>query len=381
MNNHSASRPIMASGVKWSQRIRKIAAKPTFIKASRKKPGLPPGSLIHIGDQKLEHVTMRLIQYGPDFHTDVCCLDVSALSEAERPGGLRWLDVYGLHEVEVIKNIAEHYGLPNMLLEDIMDTEQSPKVDDSHEGLLFIILKMFSEEADTGKLDYEQVSLVLGPDFVITFQERVGDGFDPLRARIERPTSYFRKHGNEYLFYTILDAILDSYFLTLDIISDSIEALEIELLQQQHKHHLQEIYALKVELVYLRRAVLPLAEILKYLDKSSTYFTTQNERLLQRDLQDSQSQLVDRISTYREILDGLMDLFHSNTNASTNQVLSVLTILSAIFIPLTFITSLYGMNFKFMPELEYEYAYFIVLGVIVTLGLGLFFFFRKKRWL
>lgn len=341
---------------------------------------MPPGSLIHIGEKKLDHVYMRLIQYGEDFHTDVCCLDVPALCATEQPGGVRWLDVYGLHDTDVLKQIAEHFGLPNMLVEDILDTEQSPKVDDSHEGLLFVIIKMFSEEED-GKLDYEQVSLVLGPDFVITFQERPGDGFDPLRARIERPNSYFRRNGTEYLFYTILDAIMDSYFLTLDIVSDNIEALEIELLQSQHKHHLQEMYSLRVELVYLRRAVLPVAEILKYLDKSSVYFTSHNERLLIRDVQDSQAQLVDRIGTYREILDGMMDLFHSNTNANTNQVLSVLTILSAIFIPMTFITSLYGMNFKYMPELEYEYAYYIVLCFIFSIGVGLFMYFRSKKWL
>jgi magnesium transporter len=361
--------------------IRRSENRSTFIRGSVRKPGMSPGSLIHVGELKVPFVTMRLIQYNQHNHLDIVCKEPQNVFEHLEPGHIHWLDIYGLHELPKIQQLADHYKLPPMMLEDILDTEQSLKVDNSHEGLLFIIMKMFVLEHEIEKIDLEQVSIVMHDNWVLTFQERPGDGFDPLRARIEKPTGRHRKKNGEYLLFTILDAIMDSYFETLDVISDQIEDVEIDLLHNTRKEHINQIYSLKVELVYLRRAVYPVAEMLNQVERSGQYFNTPNERHYLRELRDSQHQVIERVHTYTEILDSMMDLYHSNLSTRQNQVVTTLTIISAIFIPMTFVASIYGMNFANMPELKGDNSYFYVLGVIVAIGLSMLGLFKFKKWL
>lgn len=360
--------------------IRSESNRSTFIRNSARKPGMSPGSLIHVGELKVPFVSMRLIQYNQLEHLDIVCKDPESVLELLKPGQMHWLDVYGLHELSKIQELANHYNLPAMLVEDILDTEQNPKVDDSYEGLLFVILKMFVVEHDIGKIDLEQVSIVMRENWVLTFQERPGDGFDRLRARIERPTARHRKKNGEYLLFTILDSIIDSYFETLDIISDQIEELEIDLLEHTSKEHIGQIYSLKVELVYLRRAVYPVLEIINSIDRAEVYYTAKNEQMLLNELRDGQQQAIERIHTYTEILDGMMELYHSNLSTRQNQVVTTLTIISAIFIPMTFVASIYGMNFEVMPELKWQNGYFYALGLIGVIGLCMLALFKFKRW-
>jgi magnesium transporter len=266
------------------------------------------------------------------------------------------------------------------MLEDIVNTEQRPKMED-FEGYLFVVLKMLSFDEQQRAIKIEQVSLVLGPNYVLTFQEREGDVFEPVRDRIRRAKGRIRKMGADYLAYALLDAIVDSYFAILEKIGDKIEELEEHLISQPDVQILQSIHHLKREMIYLRRSIWPLREVTSGMARNESILIKESTEIFLRDVYDHTIQVIDTIEAYRDMISGMLDTYLSSISNRMNEVMKVLTIFAAIFIPLTFIAGIYGMNFAYMPELGWKWGYFAVLTVMVSVAVCMLIYFRKRKWL
>ncbi len=342
--------------------------------ARHSKAGLPPGTIVYTGPPRSTPVTIDCISYSPKSYSrrrvepDAC---------APR-SGVTWITVNGIHDTSVIERVGEHYGLHPLLLEDVVHTEQRPKLEE-FEDKIFVVLRVLSYEQ--GKLTTQQLSLVLGKQFVLVFQEEENELFKPLQERIENEKSRFRTMGPDYLLYTILDTVIDHYFICLEDIGETVERLNEELLHHPTSENVKEIQHLKHIAIALRRSVWPLREVISGLERQDTSLISKGTLLYLRDLYDHTIQVIDSIETLRDNLSGMLDLYLSSVSNRMNEIMQVLTIISTIFIPITFITGLYGMNFHYMPELSWRYGYFGTLGVMALIALLMLAYFKKKKWL
>mgnify|MGYP000848518942 CR=1 FL=1 len=346
-----------------------------------RKSGLPPGTLVHIGEQKIDVPKITLIQYDEqDFlETEDLSLEQCA-GKAGGFGGISWINIDGIHDIALMEKAGELFGVHSLTLEDILNTEQRPKAE-AYEHYLFFSLKMLSLNGNGSNLLSEQVSLFLGERLVITFQERPGDVFDPLRERIRQGKGRLRKSKADYLAYSLLDALVDSYFGILERLGEEMEDLEELVLRYPAKQTVTRIHNLKRRILVLRRAVWPLRELVSSFEKSESPLLEHSTRLFLRDVYDHTVQIIDGVEVSREIISGLMDLYLSSLSNRTNEVMKVLTIVATIFIPLTFIAGVYGMNFKYMPELAWKCGYPAIWLVMVAAALGMLWYFRRKKWL
>ena len=343
-----------------------------------KKAGLPPGTLIHVGEKKLENVGIRLIDFdeqGFD-EKELSSID-DCLPYKDKPR-VTWVNIDGLHDVEIINKIGTQFNLNPLVLEDILNTEQRPKMDDM-EDYIFIVAKMIYFNPDDDTIKFEQISFVLWENFVLTFQEDAGDVFEPVRERLRKGKGRIRKMGPDYLLYTLLDALVDSYYGVLERIGEKVEGLEDDLLDSPDPETLQVIHHMKRELVFLRRSVWPVREIIGSLERGESDLINEKTLIYYRDVYDHTIQVIDTIETCRDIVSGMMDLFLSSVSNRMNEVMKMLTIIATIFIPLTFIAGIYGMNFKSMPELEWHWGYPAVWGVMVVVGLLMVIWFKRKK--
>jgi magnesium transporter len=267
-----------------------------------------------------------------------------------------------------------------LLLEDIVNTKQRPKLED-YGGYFFIVLKMLHYHEEENRLEVEQASFIVGPNYVISFQEKVGDFFEGVRDRLRSAKGRLRKCGTDYLFYALIDAIVDSYFIILEKLGEKIEALEERLLESAEPESLQTIHALKREMIRLRKSVWPLREVISSLRKGESKLVKKSTEVFFRDVYDHTIQVVDTIESYRDLISGMHDLYLSNVSNKMNEIMKVLTIIATIFIPLTFIAGIYGMNFEYIPELKFHWGYFVVWIIMIIIGAGMAVFFRKKKWL
>ena len=349
-------------------------------KKSRKQPGLPPGTLIHVGEERTAEVRITVIDYD---ESDLQEKEIKQIDECypfkERPT-VTWINIDGIHDVEIIEKIGKNYGIHPLLLEDIVNTEQRPKIEDFEE-YLFVVLKMLSFDEKQGEIKIEQVSLVIGPNYVLSFQEQEGDVFDPVRDRIRRAKGKIRKMGADYLAYALLDAVVDGYFLILERIGDRVEDLEETLIKRPDMNTLQSIHFLKREMIFLRRSVWPLREVISGLSRNESKLIQASTEIYLRDVYDHTIQVIDTVETYRDMISGMLDTYLSSISNRMNEVMKVLTIFAAIFIPLTFLAGIYGMNFSYMPELGWKWGYFAVLAVMVTVVVTMLLHFKKKKWL
>jgi len=275
---------------------------------------------------------------------------------------------------------GKEYDLHPLVVEDILNTHQRPKIE-LYDDYIFVSLKMLSGVNDSYMVESEQISLILGKNFVFSFQEKEGDILDSLRVRIREGKGRIRKMGPDYLLYAILDIIIDHYFLVLEKIGDKVEAFEEELMKEPKSDTLHEIYTLKREILFLRKSVWPLREAVSTLEKCESDLINEKTSPYLRDLYDHIIQVIDAVETTRDLLSGMLDLYLSSVSNKMNEVMKVLTIIATVFIPLTFIAGVYGMNFDFMPELKWKYAYFAVWFVMVMIGLGMLKYFRNRKWL
>lgn len=351
-----------------------------FISKSSQKAGLPPGSLVHIGDKKTEKIKITIIDYDETHFQDKVAEKIEECFPFKDKPTVTWINIDGLHRIDIIEKLGKHFELHPLLLEDILNTGQRPKIEDFG-PYLFIVLKMLYYKEEDKEIRSEQVSLILGPAFVISLQEREGDVFDSIRERIKNTKGLIRKMGAGYLAYTLLDAIVDGYFIILEKIGDKIEDIELELVSNPAPKTLQKIHTLKREMIFLRKAVWPLREVISGFERGESPLIEQPTQIYLRDVYDHTIQVIDTVETFRDMLSGMLDLYLSSISNKMNEVMKVLTIFAAIFIPLTFIAGVYGMNFKYIPELEWKWGYPIAWVVMLAVGISMLIYFRKKKWL
>lgn len=342
-----------------------------------KKFGLPPGALIHVGKKKVEKVRITLIEYDEKNFYEKEIENIEECFQINEAPKIKWINIDGLSDINIIEKIGDEFGIHQLILEDILTTEQRPKIEDFGNHI-YTVLRMLSYEAD--RINSEQVSLVLGKNFLITFQESVGDVFDPVRERLRKGKGNIRSMGADYLFYSLIDVIVDNYFIILENIGEIIEELEDEIITNPSANTLKKIYNLKREMLSLRKSVWPLREVVNGIEKSTSPIIHKHTRIYIRDIYDHTIQIIDTIETFREMLSGMLDIYLSSISNKLNEVMKVLTVIATIFIPLTFIAGIYGMNFKYMPELEWEFGYPLVLIIMLSVAIVMILYFKKKKW-
>ena len=344
------------------------------------KIGLPAGSMIHIGEQKVEEVLLSVINYDEENFEIKAIEEIKDVIPYKYSTAVTWLDVTGLHKPRVLEDIEKYFRIHPLVLEDILNTSKRPKIE-FYEDYFFILLKMISFNEEKKEIDIEQISLILGKNFVITFQEREGDIFNPVRERIKNSIMRIRKRGPDYLLYALVDIIIDHYFLLLDKFEETIEDIEEHVINSPDNQIVQHIHDIKRNYILLHKSIWPLKDVINILIREESGFIKEATLPFLRDLQDHIIQIIEIIESHRDMLSGLMDLFLTNTSAKMNKVMKVLTIIATIFIPLTFLAGIYGMNFEFMPELRWQWGYPVIWIIMISIGTTLLIFFKKRKWL
>jgi magnesium transporter len=345
-----------------------------------KKVGLPAGSLVYTGEQ-VGKVEVTLIDYDEQTFEERPVQSVDECIVYKAKPTATWINVDGVHNTTLLEKIGECFGLHRLVIEDLMNVVQRPKVEDYGE-YLFVVLKMLTYDEKEGRIVPEQVSLIIGENFLLTFQEGVkGDVFPLIRDRLRSGKGKSRKMGVDYLAYALLDALVDGYFVILEKLGERIDLLEEELVARPGRAIVEQLYQLKRELLFLHKAVWPLREVVSSLVRRESPLIRETTAPYLRDVYDHVVQAIDSVEIYRDMLSTMLDLYLSSVSNRMNEIMKVLTIIATIFMPLTFLAGVYGMNFKYMPELDWKYGYFIIWTIMIAIGIGMGFYFKRKKWL
>lgn len=344
------------------------------------KAGLPPGTLLHIGALPPNATaTISTMIYSMDEFSEESSEQHDQCVSINRTEGITWINIEGLHNIDLIKRFGDCYGLHPLVLEDIVDATQRPKLEDYGE-YIFLVVKMIRWKAHS--FETEQVSLILGSNYVLSFQEGLdGDTFSGVRERIRNGRGKIRSMGSDYLAYALIDSIVDGYFTVLEGMGEDIEDIEEELSKGPLQIILKRIIALKREIIFMRKSIWPLREVTGALERGESHLISATTRIYFRDIYDHTIQVIDGVETYRDLLSGMLDLYLSSISNRTNEVMKFLTVIGTIFMPLTFLVGVYGMNFKHMPELEWHYGYYVLWLIMIALSLLMVWYFKRKRWL
>lgn len=355
--------------------------KPKKKRKSYKTVNRPPGTLYYRGKKQSVVTAIDIINYSKESYHKIETQNVEEAFHFKGNNQVTWINVNGLNNTSIIEKLGTHYGLHPLTLEDIANTNHRPKMDE-FETYLFIVLKMLYIKNDE-ELVFEQVSIVVGDDYVLTFQEAEGDVFNDLRERISSDKGRVRSLGSDYLMYTIIDAVVDHYITVIEAFGDKIEDVEDRVFEDGSDSNeiASKIQELKREVLKIRRTVFPLREIINHLDKIEHPIIDEKTYNFLRDLYDHIVQINENIEMYREMIWSLLDMYMSIISNKMNEIMKVLTIIATVFIPLTFIAGIYGMNFDYMPELHYKYGYFILWAVMVVIFLLMLIYFRRRKWL
>jgi len=346
-----------------------------------KTVGHAPGSLISKEKTGLQPLIFNLIKYGPDHALEERSPDNLVESFPFDPQvPVNWLNIDGSHEVDHLEEIGTRLNIHPLVLEDILNTSQRPKMED-YDEYLFIELNMLAWNDEDSRVDAEQISLLLGENYLVTFQEQEMDEFEPVRKRIREGKGRLRKSGPDYLAYSLIDAVVDNYFIILENLGEKIEDLEDELVTDPVPETLHAIHDLKRELIFLRKSVWPLREVISSLERGESNLFRDSTLIYLRDVYDHIIQIIDTVETFREMASGMLDIYLSSVNNRMNEIMKVLTMISTIFIPLSFLVGLYGMNFEYMPELHWKWGYAMVWGIVLMIVVGMIVYFRRKKWL
>jgi len=349
------------------------------VKTSR-KAGLPPGTMVYVGNKTEEAPRITVIDYNEsEFQEEEVPCPEDCFPFKDKPT-VTWINIDGLRQLDVIEKIGKNFGFHPLVLEDIVNTYQRPKMEDFGD-YIFLVLKMLTYDERKEKIVIEQVSLILGEGYVISFQEKIGDIFEPIRKRLREAKGRIRKSGSDYLVYTLIDSLVDSYFTILENLGDRVEDLEDDLLSHPEPESLQAVHNLKKELLRLKKSVWPMREVISGLERGDSQLISDSTGIYFRDVYDHTIQVIDTVETYRDVASGMVDTYLSSLSNRMNEVMKVLTIIATIFIPLTFIAGVYGMNFQHMPELKWYWGYPAVLGLMLLVFLGMVAYFRRKKWL
>ncbi len=345
------------------------------------KAGLPPGSLMHIGRVYRENSNVSVFNYNEDIYKERAAATLEECLAFHHSKAVTWINIDGITDLDLINQLGNHFNLHPLVLEDMANTNQRPKMED-YGDYLYIVLRMIYYR--DGELSSEQVSLVVGKDYVLSVQEgdqNRFDVFESIRDRIRNGIGKIRKLGADMLMYSLIDAVVDNYFVVLDGLDDKIEEVEGYLTDNSKEDTLQRIQNLKREALTLHKAIWPLREVTSALQRDEIPLIQPTTQIFLRDVYDHVVQLMDTTETIRDILSGMLDIYLSTLSNRMNEVMKVLTIISTVFIPLTFIAGVYGMNFRFMPELEAPVAYPLVWVVMIVIALLMLRYFKKKKWL
>lgn len=349
------------------------------------KAGLSPGTAVYVGEKKTEEICISLISYKKDFFLKEQLSSVEDCAFCRDKDKVTWINVEGLHDAGLIEKIGEFFGLHPLTVEDILHTTQRPKIDVFDE-YIYLVLRMHDFDRETRQTEVEQVSFILGKNFLLTFQEKSGDTFNAVRERLEHNKGRIRKMQADYLAYALMDSVVDNYFAVLENIGEEVEVMEDELVVNPTPAILHRIHSLKRETLLLRKSVWPLREVINGLQREEVPFVSAGLSFYLKDLYDHTIQVIETVETFRDILSGMLDIYLSSVSNRMNEIMKVLTIFAAIFIPLTFIAGLYGMNFNSekspwnMPELHWYFGYPFALGLMVATAVALLIFFKRKGW-
>jgi len=360
--------------------MKKDKSKFKVFKKRSSKAGLPPGTLVYVGEKKVESIRITFIDYDEQSFQEKQVTNIEDCLKLKDTSTVSWINIDGLHDIELLEKLGKGFELHPLILEDILSTSQRPKFED-YEKHFFIVLKMLSLKEENQAIETEQVSLILGPNYVISFQERIGDVFKPIRERIRNAKGRIRKMGPDYLCYSLLDAIVDNYFVILERFGEKIESMEEEVVGDPTERTVQQIHSLKREMILMRKSIWPLRELIGGLQKSESSLINETTDIYLRDVYDHTIQIIDTIESFRDMVSGLLDIYLSSLSNKMNAVMKVLTIIATIFIPLTFVAGIYGMNFEYMPELKVRWAYGAVWLVMITIAVIMLSYFRRKKWL
>ncbi|MEM1282635.1 MAG: magnesium/cobalt transporter CorA [Chlamydiota bacterium] len=350
------------------------------LKKKRQKFGLPPGALVHVGDKPDQKVKLTLIDYSETKILQRNNLSVeSCLSFMNKPT-VTWINVTGIHDAKLISEFGSRIGLHPLMLEDIMNTTQRSKLDD-YKDTIFIVLRLLKFDEKYNRVNDEQVSLILGNKFVISFTETSDDVFAPVFQRLHVTNSRIRKRGPDFLCYSLVDSIVDHHFVVLEHVDEQLDTLEDELIHHLSTDTLQKIQHKKREITALRKALWPLREVISRFQRLDTPLVRETTRLYLHDVYDHSIQAMETVESFRDISGGLLDMYMSTMSQKMNEVMKVLTLVATIFVPLTFIASLYGMNFKNMPEIDSDWGYYGTLSVMFSIAFAMMLYFKRKKWI
>jgi len=346
----------------------------------KSKLGLAPGSLVFTGMQKMAQVDISVLNYSENEFAESSPKSIAEVISLIKPfNGVTWINIDGLHDEKSIEEICTYLDIHKLSMEDILSVGQRPKLEQYKEYVQAVI-KLLSIDPAEPTIEYEQISFILKGNVLVTFQEKTGDVFNSVRNRIKEKIGNVRKKGADYLLYALLDTIVDHYFLVLENFGEKLEELETDLLENPDKTTLNKLHMLRRETLLLRRSVYPIREMIGQLEKLEEPMISNNIKIFIRDLYDHAIKVIETIEVLRDMTSGLLDLYMNSASNKMNEIMKVLTIMSAIFIPLTFIAGVYGMNFANMPELQSQNGYFIVLGVMFAVFIGMVIFLKSKKW-
>lgn len=351
------------------------------ISNAKAKLGLAPGSLIFTGERKMSKAEISIVQYDKDFYKEFTPKNIiEAIDVIKSFKGNSWVNIDGLHDEKIIEEICTYLGVHKLTMEDILSVGQRPKIEE-YDDYLHFVLKMLMMESDEENVIYEQISFILKGNVLVTFQEKRGDVFDSVRKRIKEAKGTIRLRGADYILYALLDSVVDYYFFILEIFGEKLNDVETALLDNPDKSTLNNLHLLRREALNIRRSIYPLRDAVSQLERLEEPMISKSTKIFIRDLYDHTIKVVDTIEVLRETASGLLDLYMNSVSNKMNEVMKVLTIIATIFIPLTFIAGIYGMNFVYMPELGLKYGYFMVLGFMGIIFIAMLIYFKKKKWI
>jgi len=340
--------------------------------------GAPPGTLFYNGEERNEPIKITLIEFNESEYFEDEYYNLEDCISHVKPNMVKWLNVGGIHKLDLVEQIGKIYNIHPLTLEDIVHVDQRPKFED-YDHYVIAIMKMINYSS---QVDSEQLAIILLDNTVISFQEpHGGDAFDIIRNRLRTAKGRVRKLGADYLAYALMDAVVDCYFTCIEKIGDKVEEIEDDIINDSDKKSLLQLYHLKREMIYLRKQVWPLRDMINNMVRSETNLINPTTDIYLRDLNDHVTRIIDTVETYRDLLSGIMDIYLSTNANKMNEVMKVLTIMSSIFIPVTFIVGVYGMNFENMPELKTQNGYYLIWGLMLSVILGLLIYFKKKKWM
>jgi len=350
-----------------------------FLNKSKKEIGISPDQLLFRGEKKVNEILLRIIDFDANNLKEETIKSISDSVKYQEKDTVTWLNIDGLHSTEIMETIASEFNFDHLILADVMNTQARSTLKE-YDNCIFVSVKMLQQDLDSKIIIAENLSLIITESFLISFQEKKGDVFEPVRERIRKQKKRIRNGGTDYLLFALLDIVIDNYIYIISLLGEKIELLEESLLLDPTGEIIEDINTYKRELNFLRKNIKPTKEMILSLSKLDSNLIHENTEVHFKELQDNINQASDSSDSYRDILSDQLNIYHTTISSKLNDIMKFLTVFSVIFIPLTFIAGIYGTNFDNVPELHFKYSYFIMWGVIITIAIGMLIYFRKKKW-